>query len=94
MLVDKIEKRSLRVALYTTSRLKVEGPMFVAKGIRLIDELNLEDRNFVGISQAAVTYLDAGETMQHEFVIVNKREIVCIIPLDAEAGHSLAIEDD
>ena len=66
--------------------------MFVSKSIRLIDELNLEDREFVGISHAAVTYLDAGETTEHEFVIVNKREIVCIIPLDAEPGRSPAIE--
>lgn len=82
MFGEKIEKRTLPVVVYTTSGHKIEGNVYFHANVRLIDEMNQPERQYLAVSSATVTSTLNEVSKQHEFIILNKREIVCIAPLD------------
>ena len=91
MLLDKVDKKSVRAMVYVADKMKIEGLIFVSKSIRLIDELNVAQREFLAVSQATVTSLDSGELPQG-FVILRKQAITCILLQDGE-DHPVANDE-
>ncbi len=89
MLLDKVDKKSVRATVYAADKMKIEGLIFVSKSIRLIDELNVAQREFLAVSQATVTSLDSGAVTAQGFVILRKQAITCILLQDGE-DHPVA----
>ena len=79
MFADRVEKKTVRVSVYTTGQLKLEGRIFVPKALRLIDELNASHQEFIAVADAEVSSLDSPAGSSQGFMLLNKRQIVCIV---------------
>jgi hypothetical protein len=73
-----------------TDRYRIEGKLTLpAEGFRsrLSDYVNQGDRDFFSIEDAAVTPLDGStEAQQIDFMLVARRHVRLVLPLDAREG--------
>jgi len=77
----ELPKRPLRV-LVTTDSLRIEADFHCPVGMRILDALNVEHRDFIALTNAKVSGLD-GKTEQREvsFLALSRTSITALIPL-------------
>lgn len=89
----ELPKRRQRV-LITTDTLRIEADMYCPVGMRLLDALNVEERDFIALTDATVRGLgENGQERQVSFIAISRASITALVPLsrddaaDAEALH-------
>jgi hypothetical protein len=87
---EKVVKKTIRASVYTTGQMKVDGLLYVVQSLRLIDDLNQSDRDFLAVTEVTLTSLNDGSVSTHELMLLNKREIISIIPHQREATEKPA----
>lgn len=77
---DKVTTQTLEVLAVTPGG-TIRGMIHIHPGQRLSDELN-SDRTFIALTDATVPGPNGGE-LQVEFVAVNKRQVLWVVPVEA-----------
>lgn len=85
--LDASQHRQQRVVLETTAH-RITGQLTLARDgyrSRVSDILNATERDFVSLTDAAVTPLDGGPTEHHPFLAIGRGHIVLAALDDEEA---------
>jgi len=72
-------------AAILTNEFIIQGKITIPANMRVSDALNkfLKNQTFIAITDTTITLVKNGEEVEgHEFILVNKEQIVGIIPLD------------
>ena len=89
----ELPKRPQRV-LVTTDHLRIEADYHCPVGMRLLDALNVEDRQFIALTDARVCGLaDGGEERQVPFIAISRGQIHTLVPLSATARGELGADE-
>jgi hypothetical protein len=83
--IVELPKQRQAVTIYTDS-LRVEGFLHCPVGMRVIDALNVEDREFIAITDARVESLssDTTEPFEAPFLALSRSQIITLAPQHAE----------
>jgi len=81
---DHIERRVERVQFETDLHLIVGNVTLPPEGYqsRFSDSLNRPDIEFIPVVSAQVTPLGGGETVRHDFIVINKQHVRIAFPLE------------
>jgi hypothetical protein len=77
-----VEKKMISVHMYLVNGMQIKGFIHFAPRIRLTDTLNfqVEEKPFLPVSQAQII-TQGGEEISVPFMLVNRGDIICCIPL-------------
>lgn len=90
----ELPKRPQRV-LVTTDRLHIEADFHCPVGMRILDALNVEEREFIALTNAKVRGLDGGEPDREvPFLAVSRASIQALVPLASVVGDQPLGEDE
>ena len=73
-----IAKKPVEVSIQTEHQF-IKGTIYIRPGMRILDELNGEDR-FLAVTDAIITTDDNQEAYKSSFLVVSVGHIVWIIP--------------
>jgi predicted component of type VI protein secretion system len=76
---EVIPKEAVQVTIQTLTH-RMHGVMYKRQNIRLIDELNLGDDNFIPLTEVTVYNAQGGVLFQTDFIAVEFEHIVWVIP--------------
>jgi len=76
---EVIPKEAVQVTVQTLTH-RMHGVMYKRQNIRLIDELNLGDDNFIPLTEVTVYNAQGGVLFQTDFIAVEFEHIVWVIP--------------
>ena len=72
-------------AIILTNEFIIEGKITIPANMRVSDALNkfLKNQTFIPVTDMTITVVKTGEKMEgHEFILINREQIVGIIPHD------------
>lgn len=78
---EKVNKKSTPCMVITTNNIRIEGTVFVPNDIRLLDHLNVTHQTYFAVTDAKIFISPEADPIECEFLLVNKTEAVCIIPM-------------
>jgi len=85
----ELPKRPHRV-LVTTDNLRIEADFHCPVGMRILDALNVDQREFIAFTDVTVSGLGGdGEKREVPFMAVNRASIRALIPLTATGAGAL-----
>jgi hypothetical protein len=89
----ELPKRPQRV-LITTDSLRIEGDFHCPVGMRILDALNVEHRDFLAVTDARVVGLDgSGGEREVPFMAVSRTSIRALVPLIRSLDGELEADD-
>lgn len=89
----ELPKRPQRV-LMTTDRLRIEGDFHCPVGMRILDALNVERREFIAVTDARVTGIDGNDAERElPFIAVSRASIRALVPLVRSLDGGLEADD-
>jgi hypothetical protein len=74
---DYIEKETIRVFMQTSTQ-KITGMLHIVPNIRLKDNLNRNDENFLVVTEARVS----GIEKEFDYILVQRDKIIWLSPLE------------
>jgi hypothetical protein len=91
----ELPKRKQRV-LVTTESLHIEADFHCPVGMRILDALNVEERDFVALTDAQIRGLDSdGQRREVPFIALSRSRIHALVPLgETEPGEAPDDEND
>jgi hypothetical protein len=68
------------VVIIQTTQNVIHGTVHIRPGLRLKDELNDQNERFLAVTDLTVSSLEKVELYRSKFMIVNREQIVWVIP--------------
>ena len=76
---DIVHKDEVATLIQTTANL-IHGHIYLRAGLRLIDELNGKQEQFIAVTEAEVYNANGQVLVRSEFLTLNKNQIVWVRP--------------
>jgi hypothetical protein len=90
----ELPKRAQRV-LVTTDTLRIEADLHCPVGMRILDALNVDQRDFIALTNAKVSSLDGKiEEPEVSFLALSRASITALIPLSRVEDDETQTDND